>query len=110
MYDMQKDWLVEFITLCADVETASQIDGVEQLRGMAWELLSKGRKGELEKENFQEIDLEDDGNDIENDSDEDEEDDNEENIVWIIHTKYCVTSLIKIQKRRKKPYLKQRPH
>jgi hypothetical protein len=29
---------------------------------MAWELLSKGRKCELEKENFQEIDLEDDGN------------------------------------------------
>ena len=95
MYDMQKDWLVEFITLCADVETASQIDGVEQLLDMAWELLSKGRKGELHKENFQEIDLEDDGNDIEmivmmmm-----------KENIVWIIHTKYCVTSLIKIRKK-----------
>ena len=77
MYDMQKDWLVEFITLCADVETASQIDGVEQLLDMAWELLSKGRKGELHKENFQEIDHEDDGNDIENDSDDDEDDDDE---------------------------------
>jgi hypothetical protein len=53
MHDMQEDWLVEFITLCADGETASRINGVEQLREVAWQLLK--RTGELEKENFQDI-------------------------------------------------------
>jgi len=77
MNNMTKKWLVEFITLCADVETASRSDGVEQLRDIAWELLSKGRKGELEKENFQEIDVEEEEIDIENDSDDDDEEEEE---------------------------------
>ena len=55
MNGMAKEWLVEFITMCADGETASQINGVEQLRESAWQLLTKGRTGELEKENFEEI-------------------------------------------------------
>jgi len=37
----------------------------------------KGRKGELEKENFQEIDVEEEEIDIENDSDDDEEEEEE---------------------------------
>ena len=77
--NMTKNWLVEFITLCADVETASCSDGVEQLRDIAWELLSKGRKGELEKENFQEIDVEEEEIGVESDSDDgDEEEEGED--------------------------------
>ncbi len=76
---MTKNWLVEFITLCADVETASCSDGVEQLRDIAWELLSKGRKGELEKENFQEINVEEEEIGVESDSDDgDEEEEGED--------------------------------
>ena len=55
MHDKQEHWLVQFITLCTGGETASQINGVEQLRESAWQLLTKGRTGELEKENFEEI-------------------------------------------------------
>jgi hypothetical protein len=79
MNNMTKNWLVEFITLCADVETLSRSDGVEQLRDIAWELLSKVRKGELEKENFQEIDVEEEEIGVESDSDDgDEEEEGED--------------------------------
>jgi hypothetical protein len=72
--DKQQDWLVEFITLCADRETASQTKGIDQLRKVAWELLIKGRAGELEKE-FEDIrDADDEDND---DSVEEEEEENE---------------------------------
>ena len=64
MHDQQEDWLVEFITLCTGGETASQIKGIDQLREVAWELVTKGRAGELEKDNFEDI------------RDADEEDDN----------------------------------
>ena len=60
----QEHWLVQFITLCTGRETASQIKGIDQLREVAWELLIKGRAGELEKDNFEDI------------RDADEEDDN----------------------------------
>jgi hypothetical protein len=63
-HDKQEHWLVQFITLCTGGETASQIKGIDQLREVAWELLTKGRAGELEKENFEDI------------RDADEEDDN----------------------------------
>ena len=58
----QEHWLVQFITLCTGGETASQIKGIDQ--EVAWELLTKGRAGELEKDNFEDI------------RDADEEDDN----------------------------------
>ena len=45
MNDKQEDWLVQFITLCADGETASQIKGIDQLRQVAWELLQESNLG-----------------------------------------------------------------
>jgi len=48
----QEHWLVQFITLCTGGETASQIKGIDQLREVAWELLTKGRTGEPEKDNL----------------------------------------------------------
>ena len=52
MHDMQEDWLVEFITLCADGETASRINGVEQLREVAWQLLKRAGRESLKKRTF----------------------------------------------------------
>jgi hypothetical protein len=45
MNDKQEYWLVQFITLCADGETASQIKGIDQLREVAWELLQESNLG-----------------------------------------------------------------
>jgi hypothetical protein len=60
----QEHWLVQFITLCTGGEPASQMKGIDQLREVVWELLIKGRAGDLEKDNFEDI------------RDADEEDDN----------------------------------
>ena len=49
MHDKQEHWLVQFITLCTGGETASQIKGIDQLREVAWELLTKGRGESLKK-------------------------------------------------------------
>jgi len=67
--DQHEDSLVSFITLCADGETASQINGIDKLQEVAWELLTKGRTGELDKENFEDIRCADD---------EEDDDDSEE--------------------------------
>ena len=48
-------WILEFITMCVDGETTSQINGVDQLRERVWHLLTKVRTVDLEKENFEEI-------------------------------------------------------
>jgi hypothetical protein len=49
--------------LCAGGETASQTKGIDQLREVDWELVSKGRVGEFEKE-FEDIrDADDEDND-----------------------------------------------
>ena len=77
----QEHWLVQFITLCTGGETASQIKGIDQLRKVAWELLTKGRAGELEKENFEDIrdaDEEDDNQNEDEDESEEEQDDDED--------------------------------
>jgi hypothetical protein len=76
--DKQQDWLVEFITLCADRETASQTKGIDQLREVAWELLTKGRAGELEKESFEDIREADEEDDNQNEDGEESEDDEED--------------------------------
>ena len=82
VHDKQEDWLVEFITLCTGGETASQMKGIDQLREVAWELLRKGRAGELEKESFEDIrdadEADDNQNEDEEESEEEQDDDEDE--------------------------------
>ena len=74
----QEHWLVQFITLCTGGETASQTKGIDQLREVAWELLTKGRAGELEKESFEDIREADEEDDNPNEDGEESEDDEED--------------------------------
>ena len=55
--------------MCAGRETASQTKGIDQLREVAWELLTKGRAGELEKESFEDIREADEEDDNQNEDD-----------------------------------------
>ena len=64
--------------MCAGRETASQTKGIDQLREVAWELLTKGRAGELEKE-FEDIrDADDEDNDESVEEEEEEENEAED--------------------------------